>query len=411
MTTFEPSVSPGRFPRRPVRWPGLGSALLRAVASAALAVPPTASADPTTSARSGSFTITGGGFGHGLGMSQYGAYGAAKRGLQHEQILAFYYPGTKITTQKASSIRVWISSDTDGDVRALPAAGLRVADNSGHSYKLPTGSGYKAWRISRAGAGYRLAYKTASGSWQTRSTGLATSTWRFTGASLTTVQLPGGKSRTFRGSVALVKRGSSGRTVNTVSLEHYVQAVVPAEMPTSWHLEAVKTQAVAARSYAVMLRGFNRTDRGYDICDTTACQVYRGAGFETRNGLAATRGTAGQILTYKGAVALTMFASSNGGWRKTGAYPYLRAGADPYDGVIKSQAWSRKITTAALRRAYPSAGTVSKIKITSRDGQGRWGGRVLWMKLIGSKKTLTVTGGAFQRKFAMRSNYFTVNGT
>ena len=86
--------------------------------------------------------------------------------------------------------------------------------------------------------------------------------------------LPSGSVRPYRGSVALVKRGSSGRTVNRVLLEDYVQGVVPTEMPTSWPAEAVRAQAVAARSYAVRLRRL-RHYAGYDICDTTACQVYR----------------------------------------------------------------------------------------------------------------------------------------
>ncbi len=408
MPLDEPSTRTGQ--RRPTRLVGLGSAMLLGMTAAALAVPPSASADPVTSARSGSFTITGGGFGHGLGMSQYGAYGAAVRGKTYRQILAFYYPGTTLTTKGASTIRVWVSSDTDGDVRALPASGLRVADAAGRSARLPTGSAYRAWRISRSGAGYKLSYR-GSGGWRTRSTSLGTSTWRFTGAGEVRVQLPSGATRTYRGSVALVKRGSTGRTVNTVSLEDYVRAVVPVEMPTSWHGQAIRVQSVAARTYAAKLRSTAPASRGYDICDTTACQVYRGAGYETTAGTAATRATAGQILHYGSSIALTMFASSNGGWSKTGPYPYLRAAADPYDGVVRSQTWTRKISAASIARKWPSVGTVRALKITERDRHGRWGGRVLSMQVIGSRKRITVTGSAFQSRFGMRSNYFTVNGT
>jgi stage II sporulation protein D len=84
-----------------------------------------------------------------------------------------------------------------------------------------------------------------------------------------------GSVRPYRGTAALIKSGTGGRTVNNVLLEEYVKAVVPAEMPTSWAANAVRAQAVAARSYAVRLRTFSRYS-GYHICATTACQIYAG---------------------------------------------------------------------------------------------------------------------------------------
>jgi stage II sporulation protein D len=91
-----------------------------------------------------------------------------------------------------------------------------------------------------------------------------------------------------------------------------------------------------------------------------------------------------------------------------GGYSYLRAKNDPYDGVVKSQAWSRKITAKAVAKAYPSVGTVKQLKITKRDGSGRYGGRVVSIQIIGSKKTQTVTGSAFQGKFSMRSSLYKI---
>ena len=223
--------------------------------------------------------------------------------------------------------------------------------------------------------------------------------------------MPGGSRREYRGTVSLIKRGSSGRTVNKVSMENYVRSVVPSEMPTSWALEAVKAQAVAARTYAAKLRS-RATASGYDICDTTACQVYSGYARtvggkrtvrETARGNAAAKATANVILTYKGSIALTQFASSNGGAAARGDYVYLAAHPDPYDGVVKSQAWTKKITAAAVGRHW-SVGTVKKIQIAARDGSGAWGGRVKTMKIIGSKRTVTITGGAFKSAFGLRSS-------
>ncbi len=371
-----------------------------------------ASADTSVAPSGGSFVIKGSGFGHGWGMSQYGAYGAARRGLSWQQIMRFYYPGTKLTKMPTGTrIKVWVTADSDGTLRVLPSAGLRVHDGQGGSYAVPSGSSYRSWRISRSGSGYRLVYRTSGGRDVTRSTGLSGSgTWYFsTSADMVRVVMPSGSVRRYRGTVALVRRGSSGRTVNNVRLEDYVKGVVASEMPTSWAAEAVQAQTVAARSYAVRLRDFTNYS-GYDICDTTACQVYGGVNRETDAGNAAVAATNGMIVTYKGQVALTQFASSNGGHTAQGDYPYLAPKADPYDGVVKSQAWTRTISASSIGRAW-SVGTVQRLQITSRDGAGAWGGRVRTIKIIGSKRTVSVSGSRFQYRFGMRSSLYMVRGS
>jgi peptidoglycan hydrolase-like amidase len=231
------------------------SVALAVITSLVLTTMP-ARADSAISARSGNFTIRGAGWGHGWGMSQYGAYGAARSGLSWKQILAFYYRGTELkTVPSGTKIKIWITADNDNSLRVLPAAGLTVSDTAGHHYVVPTGAKYTAWRISRSGAGYRLSYRNSSGSYVTKSTGLTTGTWSFsTGSKIVKVVLPNGSVRSYRGSAALIKWGSGGRTVNKVLLEDYVKGVVPAEMPTSWAADAVRAQAVAARSYAQRLK-------------------------------------------------------------------------------------------------------------------------------------------------------------
>jgi len=380
---------------------------------------PSAQADASVKPSGGKFVIKGAGFGHGHGMSQYGAYGAAKKGLSWKEILAFYYPGTTLKTMSSkTTIRVWVTADDDNSLRVLPAAGLTVSDGNDHSLELPTADKYRSWRIKRSGSGFRLEWRSASGVYTTYKTPLDSSTWRFsTDANLVKVRMPDGSTREYRGTASFVKRGTGGRTVNTVKLEDYVRGVVPSEMPTSWATDAVRTQAVAARSYAIRIRDFTSYS-GYDICDTTACQVYRGKAStsssgtrtvrETKGGDAAAKATAGVIVTYKGEVALTQFSSSNGGAMSSGGLPYLVEKKDPYDGVVRSQAWSRTVTAAAVARAYPSAGTVKALTITKRNGTGPWGGYVQSISVVGSKKTVKVTGSAFQSKFGMRSALYTV---
>ena len=387
---------------------GATTTLILTATTAVLTTTP-AHADPAISARSGSFTIRGAGWGHGWGMSQYGAYGAARKGLSWKQILAFYYRGTRLSTlPTGTKIKVWVTADNDNSLRVLPASGLAVSDTAGHRYTVPIGPKYKSWRISRSGAGYRLSYRNSSGTYMTKSTGLTTGTWSFsTRSKIVKVVLPNGSVRPYRGTVALIMRGTGGRTVNKVLLEDYVKGVVPAEMPTSWAPHAVRAQAVAARSYAVRLQKF-AGNSGYDICDTTACQIYRGMASETVGGNAAVTATTGTIVTYRGVVALTQFASSNGGHSARGDFPYLTAQRDPYDGVIKSQAWTRTLNARSISRAWPSVGTVKLLQITSRDGAGAWGGRVKAIKIIGTARSTTVSGSTFQRMFGMRSSLYTV---
>ena len=173
--------------------------------------------------------LTGHGFGHGHGMSQYGAQGAALKGLTHRQILAFYYPGTTLGTT-TGSIRVLISADSDGDVRVLPSAGLRVREvGSGATYALPT-SGITTWRL-RTVSGRtshrvrqrHLARLQARGQAALRASRSST-------ARGTVALRVAGATRTYRGTMRL----SEGHTVNVLSMDDYVKGVVPREMPASW---------------------------------------------------------------------------------------------------------------------------------------------------------------------------------
>ena len=389
-----------------------GTLALSLLSTVTLLSPPAAVADEPVSPAGGSFTVRGSGFGHGHGMSQYGAYGAAKKGLGWKEILAFYYPGTTLTTMPTrSTIKVWLTADTDGDLRVEPAAGLSVTDGDGHRFVLPTGADHTGWRITRSGSGYRLSHRTAAGTYATTSApGLTDSTWSFTATGqVLTLVLPSGSTRPYRGSLALVRRGTGARTVNTVRLEDYVRAVVPSEMPTSWLPDAVRVQAVAARSYAVRLRDTTSYD-GYDICDTTACQVYGGQAREDARGDAAVAATAGTVVSHRGAVALTQFASSNGGALAASTLPYLVAKPDPYDGVVSSQAWTRTVSAAAIAAAWPSVGAVRTLRVTARDGSGPWGGRVRTLVITGSRGTVTGAGSTFQSRVGTRSSLYTVGG-
>jgi stage II sporulation protein D len=140
----------------------------------------------------------------------------------------------------------------------------------------------------------------------------------------------------YRGQLRVISDGKSLQVVNLVGLEPYLQGVVPGEMPRAWPLEALKAQAVAARTYAMvsLVKG-----KPFDLYSDWRSQVYYGADEESPSTTRAIRETRGQILTYDGLPAQTLYFSSSGGRTRNAldAYgtdiPYLVAVDDPWDGV------------------------------------------------------------------------------
>ena len=175
--------------------------------------------------------------------------------------------------------------------------------------------------------------------------------------------------REYRGTVRATLVGSDVRTVVASSLEAYLRSVVPAEMPPSWASHALRAQAVAARSYATWERD-NLAHGWYDTCDTTACQVFKGAAeyttagtltvrYEHPNTDAAVSATAGRVLTFGGAIAFAQFSAANGGWTVAGPVPYLQAFPDPYDGVVPSTAhrWTATVDRATCKPPIRRSGS------------------------------------------------------
>lgn len=354
--------------------------------------------------------FSGYGFGHGWGMSQYGAYGAALKGLSWQKIINFYYPGTTLASLSTSQqIRIWISADTDKNTTVKPATGLRVKASGGKTYTLPTTSGTKAWRIVRSADAWKLERQDSSG-WQTQSTALPTGDawWSFENTSTGVVDLvlPSTSTVRYRGSMQLIQDGSALRTVNALPMESYLRGVIAAEMPASWHTQALRAQAVAARTYAAKRL---RPTAAYDLCDTTTCQVYKGISAEASGSDTAISATAHQVVKYGSGYADTLFSASNGGWTVSGGQPYLPAKADPYDGVVQNQAWTASATTTEISNAF-GVGTVRKLEIVARDGHGNLGGRVTSVRITGSSKTVTVSGDTLRGALGLRSSMLNVVG-
>lgn len=373
------------------------------------------------------FVVDGHGFGHGHGMSQYGAQGAAKQGLSAAQIVAFYYPGTAPATWSGRRIRVLLTADTTRDVQVLAQPGMTVVDRGTRTtYPLNGPRWVTRWRLGVASGHSIVQYRGAKGPWHRyRLPGgpaalvgdgeLHAPHYRFT------LVTPSGRVAV-RGVLRAVRpspRSSDRMTVDVLSLENYLRGVVPAEMPASWLPAALQAQAIAARTYALRLMQDN-AHRAYDTCDTSACQVYRGPDAvqpSTDQAVAATRG---QYLSYEGMPILAQFGSSNGGQTSAGPpHDYLVAQADPYDddaGKNPYTDWTATVKVAALaaaaRRAGHDVGTPTRITITQREGCASscdWNGRVVSVDLTGDTGTWTMSGDAFRSLLGLRSTWFAIS--
>lgn len=400
-----PSVSSRRISAR----------VFATVATAAALIMPntfdaTARADNAVRPSGQKITVIGAGWGHGRGMSQYGASAAAKKGLTYDKILAFYYSGTTLGALKDSTMRVWITADSDAAVQVRPVSGQTVADSAGHSVTLPTGPSYAQWRISRSGPNRVLAYRNAVGAWlpyQAKNL-IPTRVWYVSNPSTGTVKLamPGGSTRVYSGKLALRFKGARAITVNYVSMETYLRTVVPAEMPAEWAPEALKAQAVAARTYAAKERASRPSGAIYDICDSSSCQVYKDNGGRFATTDRAIAATANTVVLYKDGLALTQFTNSNGGWAAGDPdLAYLTAKKDPYDPV---KTWTKTLTAADFQKAYPAIGTFVSVQVATRQGVGPYAGagRAATVKITGSAGSVTVSGRSFKSKFGLKETLF-----
>lgn len=365
----------------------------------------TAPETPVAVPAGGSLTLSGHGYGHGRGLSQYGAEGAARQGRSAAQILSFYYPGTALGAA-GGPVRVLITADTDPDTVVSARSGLVARATATPRKKrwvldrLRPGAAY--WRIVPLRSGrWALASRPEGGAWsRVLVFGGGLEFWA--GGAPITLHRPGG-SAPYRGMLR-----NAGRTVNVLNLESYLRGVVPREVPSTWSPATLQAQAVAARTYAAYERVHSPAGRAWQTCDTTSCQVYGGYGAERETTNAAIDATRGQVVTYGGQPALTQFSSSNGGWTVNGSVPYLPAQPDPYDPWAGNPVrnWTKVVTAAQIQAAWPAVGTLTSLQVRERDGNGEWGGRVLSIRLTGTGGSVDVAGTDFRTKLGLRSQWF-----
>jgi stage II sporulation protein D len=345
--------------------------------------------------------IRGAGFGHGIGMSQYGAYGYATHGYDYRQILAHYYTGTDL------------SSAGTPDVRVLLQTGSRTATFSGATdgggHKLDPAKTYKVKINGLAGevlldpngkqiGHFDVPLDITSSVVPLRLDGRA---------------MNGVRAGHYHGALEFRPSPFSGlAVVNVVGLDDYVKGVVPGEMPASWAPEALKAQAVAARSYALA------TDAGGPVFDQypdTRSQVYQGADGQQPSTDAAVQATAGQVLRYHGTIAATYFFSTSGGHTENienvfyGAQPepYLVGVDDPYDNLSPKHRWTLNTTTKWLQRRLGRLvrGKLRGVKVMQRGVSPR----IVWAAVVGTKGSVRVRGTTLRNRLGLFDTWASFN--
>ncbi|MGB5633491.1 MAG: SpoIID/LytB domain-containing protein [Waterburya sp.] len=215
--------------------------------------------------------------------------------------------------------------------------------------------------------------------------------------------------RWYRGKTRLIRHDDSITAINHVDLEQYLYSVVGAEAVSSWPIEALKAQAVAARSYALYKR--NRESNSiYDVDTTIGTQVYKGLDSEYTTTHQAVNGTLGQIMTYNNEVILAAFHSSSGGHTEnvediwTSPLPYLRAVVD-YDHESPVFEWQQVIPVSKIRSLVAGIGRIRGLQPAQMTPRGR----VITMKVTGDRGTTTVSGKKLRKALDLRSTLFRVS--
>ena len=326
-------------------------------------------------------SISGRGWGHGVGMSQWGAFGFAKRGATYDQILAHYYQGTELGKTAGARMRVLVVESAPA-ITVASEAPFTVVDGDGATRELEAGS-------------YRFGDEEP-----------VVLPMAFTPGDAP-LEVAG---VLYRGTVELSAAGNRLRAINTVPLESYLLGVVPREVPASWPPHALRAQAVAARSYALATR---KTSGDFDVYADVRSQVYGGIEAEQPETTFAVQDTRGEVVLYEDRVATTYFFSTSGGrtvdvaeaWPGATPTPYLVSVEDPYDFESPVHTWGPVVAAGPrLKRALE----LSAVPVGARveRGQSR---RVTDLVLtLANGSEAVVSAGTVRAALGLRSTWFSL---
>ena len=397
----------------------------------------------------GGIVIYGRGFGHGRGLSQYGAYGwATTAGWSWEQIIDFYYGGATGNARSTleapnQEMSTWLSLLNAKQTGVVSDSGtMRLLEDPDQARRFTSmvareKSGaervYQVWGSSERKCLGETDIPEASGfvlvgEFNGQASFSTNASQDPAGAALEMVGLCEPKAngfnqvRYYRGLIrAMNNAKNENRTINIARLDDYLRGVVPRESPASWGdaaggagMNALRAQAVAARSYSVTE---NRYAGLAKTCDTQDCQVYGGAALrtalnaaptilETANTDRAVVETAGVVIrTPQGAVVRAEFSSSNGGRTAGGSFP---AQVDQGDLAANSSlmVWTRAFSSAQIVAKYPQIGILTSVT-TANDGLGGdWGGYTLAVTITGTSGEVKMSGWSFRTAFDLPSPWY-----
>jgi SpoIID/LytB domain protein len=350
---------------------------------AALALAPSASA-------SVNWVVRGRGFGHGVGMSQYGAYGYAEHGKGYRFILAHYYTGTTIGRLTAPRIVRVLLDIAGGDVGFSGAT-------SACGKALDPGRDYEAHRD-----GSRVKLRSSGGK------ALADCGRKLRAAGKGQIAIAG--VGTYRGALEVVPTDSDAgslNVVNALAVDEYVKGVIPNESPPSWPQAELRAQAVAARSFALSV---DVGGNGFGLYSDTRSQVYKGLESETATTNEAANATKGQVVTYGGKIAETYFSACSGGHTESvqnvffgPPVPYLVGVPDPYDYYCPLHNWTLRFTGPEISAKLGSYldGHLEKVVVTQRGTSPR----IVWAKLYGTGGVTKIRGDQLESALGAYSDW------
>lgn len=344
--------------------------------------------------------VDGRGFGHGAGLSQWGAFGFAKHGKTYKQILAHYYSGTTLgklgggggsgggggtqAKRGGRSVRVLLgtASGRAGFSGASRACGKRLNPSRGYAF-VSSGGGVELRRGSKRVAGCGDEGKARG----------------------RVVRIDGFGG--YRGSLVARAGGGELLVINQLGIDAYVKGVVPNEVPTSWPEHALRAQAVVARSYGVA------TERSgpFDHYDDTRSQVYGGKSTETKATNRAVKATARQVVKHHGDPAITYYFSTSGGRTENSEYafsggakiPYLKSVKDPYDDASPVHRWTETFSDEEMEQELTGlfSGSLQRIEILQTGRSPR----IVRARVVGSNGSQTVTGDTLRNRLGLRSTW------
>ena len=324
--------------------------------------------------------VSGHGWGHGLGMSQWGAYGYAKHGWTYDRILAHYYSGTTLGPAPVSTVRVLLAQSKKAAIESVTP--WSVTDSAGTRVALDPGTVTLKPKLV-------LPKQTL------------VPPFTFVGSQPHAVN-----GKQYRGKIEVSTNGQRVEVVDTVGLEAYLKGVVPSEMPSRWPAEALEAQATAARSYALA----NLTKkRDFDLYADTRSQVYGGVAAESQSTSDAIAATKGRVVLWHGKVADTLFFSTSGGRtasaeEATGtAVPYLVSVSDPYDTTSPVHDWGPVLFDGAkVARQLKLPAALSDLTVEA----GASGRATSVTATAADDSQATVTGSQFRGLLELRSTWF-----